>query len=38
MNAPTQAMHYKKDVKKVRKEDKIKVKMSRNGGYAAVIE
>ena len=38
VNAPVQAMHYIKNVKKVKKGDTVKVKMARNGGYAAVIE
>ena len=38
VNAPRQAMHYVKNVRKVRKGDTVKVRMARNGGYAAVIE
>lgn len=38
VNAPTQAMHYVKNVKKVKKGDVVKVRMARSGGYAAVIE
>ena len=38
VNAPTQAMHYVKTDRKVRKGDKITLKMARNGGYAAVIQ
>lgn len=38
VNAPQQAMHYIKNNKKVKKGDKVKLKMARNGGYAAVIE
>lgn len=38
VNANYQAMHYVKNVRKVRKGDTVKVSMARNGGYAAVIE
>lgn len=38
VNAPYQAMHYIKNTRKVHKGDTIKIKMARNGGYAAVIE
>lgn len=38
VNAPRQAMHYVKNIRKVRKGDTVKVRMARNGGYAAVIE
>lgn len=38
VNAPQQAMHYVKNTRKVNKGDKVKVRMARNGGYAAVIE
>lgn len=38
VNAPSQAMHYVKNSKKVKKGDTIKIKMARNGGYAAIIE
>ncbi|MBD5232853.1 MAG: glycoside hydrolase family 97 protein [Bacteroidales bacterium] len=38
VNAPTQAMHYVKNSRKVKKGDTVKVKMARNGGYAAIIE
>lgn len=38
VNAPRQAMHYTKNTRKVRKGDTVKVRMARNGGYAAVIE
>lgn len=38
VNAPRQAMHYVKNTRKVRKGDTVKVRMARNGGYAAVIE
>lgn len=38
INADVQAMHYVKNVRKVRKGDTVLIKMVRNGGYAAVIE
>lgn len=38
VNANRQAMHYVKNVKSVKKGQTIKVKMARNGGFAAVIE
>ena len=37
VNADRQAMHYVKNVKSVKKGDTIRIKMVRNGGYAAVI-
>jgi alpha-glucosidase len=37
-NANRQAMHYVKNVKDVKKGRNIRVKMARNGGFAAVIE
>lgn len=36
-NAPVQAMHYVKNSRKVSKGDKLKIRMARNGGYAALI-
>ena len=38
INADRQAMHYTKSSRQVRKGDTIKVRMVRNGGYAATIE
>ena len=38
INADRQAMHYTTSTRQVRKGDKIKVKMVRNGGYAASIK
>ena len=38
VNANRQAMHYVKNVKSVKKGDTIRIKMARNGGYAAVLE
>lgn len=38
VNANRQAMHYVRNVKNVKKEQTIKVRMARNGGFAAVIE
>lgn len=38
VNADRQAMHYVKNVKNVKKGQTIKVKMARNGGFAAVLE
>lgn len=38
VNAPRQAMHYVRNTRKVQKGDRIKIRMSRNGGYAAVVE
>lgn len=38
VNANRQAMHYVKNVKQVKKGQTIKIKMARNGGFAAVIE
>jgi alpha-glucosidase len=37
INAGRQAMDYRKKTKQVKSEDKIDIKMVRNGGYAAVI-
>ena len=37
LNAHKQAMHYVKNVRKVKKGDLIKIKMVRNGGYAAKL-
>lgn len=37
VNAPNQAMHYVKNSRNVSKGDKLKIRMARNGGYAAVI-
>ena len=37
VNANKQAMHYVKHEKRVKKGDKIQVKMARNGGFAAVL-
>jgi alpha-glucosidase len=37
-NANRQAMHYIKNVKQVAKGQEIRVKMARNGGFAAVLE
>ena len=38
VNANRQAMHYVKNVKIVKKGETIRVKMARNGGFAAVLE
>lgn len=38
VNASRQAMHYVKREQEVRKGDTIKIKMVRNGGYAAMIK
>lgn len=38
VNANRQAMHYVRNVKNVKKGQAIKVRMVRNGGFAAVIE
>jgi alpha-glucosidase len=38
VNANRQAMHYIKNVKNVKKGDVIKIRMARNGGFAAVLE
>ena len=38
INAPYQAMHYKKNNSKVKKGDKLNVKLARNGGYTAVLK
>lgn len=38
INAGRQAMDYRRNESSVRKNDKIKIKMVRNGGFAAVIE
>jgi alpha-glucosidase len=38
INADRQAMHYTKNTRQVRKDDKVKIKMMRNGGYAASIQ
>lgn len=38
VNANRQAMHYVKRVADVKRGDTVKVKMARNGGFAAVIE
>jgi alpha-glucosidase len=37
INADRQAMHYVKKVREVKKGDVVKIKMVRNGGYAAVL-
>lgn len=37
-NADRQAMHYVKSVREVRKGDVVKIKMVRNGGYAAHLK
>ena len=37
VNANKQAMHYIKNEKQVKSGQKIKVKMARNGGFAAVL-
>ena len=37
VNAPVQAMHYVKNSRNVSKGDKLKIRMARNGGYAALI-
>ena len=38
INADRQAMHYAKKSREVRKGDTIRIRMMRNGGYAAVIK
>ncbi|MBC5643584.1 glycoside hydrolase family 97 protein [Parabacteroides segnis] len=38
INAGRQAMDYRRDESSVKKNDVIKIKMARNGGFAAVIE
>lgn len=38
INADRQAMHYTKNVREVRKGDTVKIRMVRNGGYAASLE
>ena len=38
INAGRQAMDYRRDETSVKKNDVIKIKMARNGGFAAVIE
>ena len=38
INADRQAMHYVKNVREVRKGDTVKIRMVRNGGYAASLE
>lgn len=38
INAPTQAMDYRKTDSKVTKKDKIDVKLARNGGWTAVVK
>ncbi|MBQ3613161.1 MAG: glycoside hydrolase family 97 protein [Bacteroidales bacterium] len=38
VNADRQAMHYVKNVREVRKGDVVKIKMVRNGGYAANLK
>lgn len=38
INAGRQAMDYRRDESSVKKNDVIKIKMTRNGGFAAVIE
>ncbi|SEJ36547.1 alpha-glucosidase [Dyadobacter sp. SG02] len=38
MNAGKQAMDYRRNVKQVKSADKIKIKMVRNGGWAAVLQ
>ena len=38
VNAHVQAMHYVKNVRQVRKGDKVKIRMARNGGYAASLK
>ena len=38
VNAHIQAMHYVKNVREVRKNDTIKIRMTRNGGYAAILK
>jgi alpha-glucosidase len=37
INADRQAMHYVKKEREVKKGDVVKIKMVRNGGYAAVL-
>lgn len=38
INADVQAMHYTKNVRKVKKGDTVKIRMVGNGGYAAILE
>lgn len=38
INAPNQAMDYRKTEGKVKKSDSLKVKLARNGGYTAVLK
>ena len=38
LNADRQAMHYVKNVREVRKGDVVKIRMVRNGGYAASLK
>jgi alpha-glucosidase len=38
INADMQAMHYVKNERQVKKNDVVKIKMVRNGGYAAVLK
>lgn len=38
INAGRQAMDYRKSVSKVRKDNKVNIKMARNGGWAAVLK
>ena len=38
LNADRQAMHYVKNIREVRKGDVVKIKMVRNGGYAASLK
>lgn len=38
INAPRQAMDYRKSVSSVRKTDKLDIRLSRNGGYAARLK
>ena len=37
-NADRQSMHYTMNVREVRKGDTVKIRMVRNGGYAASLE
>lgn len=37
-NAHRQAMHYVKNVREVRKGDTVRIRMARNGGYAASLK
>ena len=38
VNADRQAMHYVKNVREVRKGDTVRIRMIRNGGYAASLQ